>query len=140
MSSAKRNETRCLVDGKPLPRVEIGRPRLYCSVECKRRADGAVREIARLRNLIPSWQAVGDTGRVATMRAEIRALERILAARHELIPRSEAIGATVRGLRALAGRMRAAGCDHVDELESLLGAPSSRRGAFPAETSRRPEP
>lgn len=129
MTASRRNESRrCLVDGRPLPPTDRGRPRLYCSSECKRRADGAAREIDHLRGLIPQWRGISST-RVAGLQAEIRALERILAARRELVPRSESVAATVRALRALAARIAASDCEHAADLEALLAGFGRRPGA-----------
>lgn len=127
-SPAKRKAPGCLVCGRPVPVVEIGRPRLYDTADCKRRADGAAREIDRLRALIPQWTGIQDW-RVAEYRAEIRKLERIVAARHELTPRSETVAATVRALRGLAARMTIAGCEHAAELDALLAGLGRRAGS-----------
>jgi hypothetical protein len=110
---------KCLVCRGPIPQVDVGRPRLYCGRDCKRRADGAEREIPRLRILIADWSHIAP-GRCDGWRAEIKQLERIIAARHELIPRTESIGVAIRDLRALAGRMRTDGSAHVDELEAIV--------------------
>jgi hypothetical protein len=73
----------CAVCRTPLPVPQAtGRPRLTCSVACRRRRERAVRKIERRMEWIWAWQAVAAEGAYsrAHVRREIRGLRAELPA------------------------------------------------------------
>lgn len=75
----------CIVCGRPLPPVPIGRPRKYDQDECRRELIRRRQNVARIAGELAALRGAYRSDAAAKQR-QIRSLERDLAAAQELLP------------------------------------------------------